>query len=105
MPAVARGDGTDSVFSLTGSGFQCLSPIGTSTNECSGDVFCNAIGVVRAGDKVAPHPAAGCGPDTSGLTTFSSTVFVNGRGCGRLGDQYTPDNTITSGSPNVFAGG
>lgn len=105
MPAAARGNGVDSVYSLTGSGFRCLSPVTTATNICSENVFSNTIGIVRIGDQVMLHAAAGCGPDESVLTTSSSTVFVNGRGAGRLGDQYTPDNTITSGSPDVFIGG
>jgi uncharacterized Zn-binding protein involved in type VI secretion len=104
MPEAARGNSVDVVASLTGTGFLCLSPLTTSTNECSSDVFVNGTGVVREDDKVAPHPAAGCGPDESVLTTFSSTVYINGKGAGRKGDQYTPDNTITTGSPNVFIG-
>lgn len=105
MPAAARGNLTDIVASLTGSGFNCASPLTTATDQCSSNVIVNGQGAVREGDKVAPHPAAGCGPDESVLTTFSSTVFINGKGAGRLGDQYTSDNTITSGSPNVFIGG
>ena len=105
MPAAARGDSEDTVFSNTGSGSQCRSPITTSTDECSEDVFVNSIGIVREGDQVAAHPAAGCGPDESVLTSFSATVFVNSKGAGRIGDEYTGDNTITSGSSNVFIGG
>jgi len=105
MPAAARGNGTDSVFSKTGTKKRCAAPVTTSTAACSGDVFVNSIGAVRIGDVVALHAAAGCGPDTSRLSSASSTVFINGRGAGRIGDQYTPDNTITSGSPTVFFGG
>lgn len=104
MPPVARGSGTDSVFSKTGSGRNCSRPLNTNTGACSGNVKINNIGVVRQGDAVGSHPAAGCGPDTSGLTTFSSTVYANNLKIGRIGDEYTSDNTITSGSPNVFAG-
>jgi uncharacterized Zn-binding protein involved in type VI secretion len=100
----ARGDGVDSVLSNTGTGPLCLLPLGVATNQCSGDVFANGTGIVRQGDIVQIHPSAGCGVDASPLTTFSGTVFINGRGAGRLGDQYTGDNTITSGSPNVFIG-
>lgn len=105
MPAAARGDGVDSVSSLTGTGRNCANPVTTSTNECSGNVFINGTGAVREGDVVQPHPRAGCTTDDSVLTTFSSTVFINGKGAGRQGDQYTADNTITSGSANVFIGG
>lgn len=104
MPAVARGNGQDSVFSLTGTGKSCGSPIITSTGTGSSTVFVNGIPAVFQGNPVALHPAGGCGPDLSTLSSFSSTVFANGKGIGRIGDQYTADNTITSGSSTVFAG-
>jgi uncharacterized Zn-binding protein involved in type VI secretion len=104
MPPVARGNGADSVFSKTGSGPNCASPLTTATDVCSGDVLVNNIGVVRQGDAVAAHPAAGCGNDGSVLTSFSGTVFANSKAVGRIGDEYTGDNTITSGSTTVFAG-
>jgi uncharacterized Zn-binding protein involved in type VI secretion len=103
MPAVARAKGDDTVFSLTGSGKNCLSPINTITGQATTTVFVNGTECVAEGDIVGSHPAAGCGPDLSTLTTFSATVFANGRRIGRIGDQYTSDNTITSGSQNVFA--
>jgi uncharacterized Zn-binding protein involved in type VI secretion len=102
MPSVARGNGTDSVFSKTGSGKDCASPLTTATDVCSGDVFSNNIGVVREDDQVAPHPAAGCGPDESVLTLGAPAVFANFQEVGRIGDEYTSDNIITSGSSNVF---
>jgi len=105
MPEAARGDQTDVVESLTGSGSNCASPLTTSTNECSPDVFALEIGIVRKDDKVNPHPKAGCGTDTSGLTTFSSNVFVNNLNAGRNGDNYTSDNTIVTGAPTVFING
>lgn len=107
MPAIARGNGTDSVASDTGSGYLCGSPSTTATDACSGDVYANAIGVVRIGDAVAVHTMSGCGPESPGLSTSSPNVFVNGKGCGRLGDNYAGDgaNIITSGSGNVFVNG
>jgi uncharacterized Zn-binding protein involved in type VI secretion len=105
MPGAARGNGADSVLSATGTGDSCAFPMTTATDKCSSNVLANGIGIVRAGDQVAPHPAAGCGPDNSTLTSFSSTVFINGSGAGRVGDQYTSDNIITSGSGNVLIGG
>ena len=102
MRAAARGSGSDQVYSRTGTGRECASPLRTSTGQCSSTVFVNGIGAVRIGDRVAPHALGGCGPDNSGLTTSSSTVFVEGRGMGRIGDEYTSDNTITTGSQNVF---
>lgn len=95
---------TDLVFSLTGTGDNCDSPMMTTTGEHSSNVFVNGLGVVRKDDQVGEHPASGCGLDDSVLTTYSLTVFANGREIGRIGDQYTDDNTITSGSGNVFAG-
>lgn len=104
MPPVARGNGTDSVFSKTGTAKKCPAPVGTATNACSGDVFAEGIGVVRMGDVVKPHPAAGCGNDGSTVTAASGTVFANGKAIARIGDEYTGDNTITSGAGTVFAG-
>jgi len=104
MPAVARSNGTDRVFSLTGTARGCRAPINTVTGSGSSTVFIGGIPVVVQGDLVGSHPAAGCGPDLSALSTFSSKVFVNGKGVGRIGDQYTADNLITSGSSTVFAG-
>jgi uncharacterized Zn-binding protein involved in type VI secretion len=109
MPAVARANGVDTVFSLTGtlSSTRPLAynnPIDTVTGTGSPDVFVNGTPVVRQDDTVGAHLNSTGGTDTSVLTTFSSSVFVNSKGIGRLGDQYTSDNTITSGSPSVFAG-
>lgn len=102
---VARGDSVDSVDSLTGGGGTgCPDAMTTSTDECSPNVFVNGTGVVRIGDAVYAHIAAGCGIDAELLSTSSATVFVNSKGVARKGDQYTADNTITSGSGNVNAG-
>ena len=103
MPAVARANGADRVLSRTGIGRNCANPVQTVTNEGSPNVFVNGIPVVRQGDQVGTHNASGCSPDTSKLSTYSGTVFVNGKGIGRIGDEYTSDNTIISGSTTVFA--
>ena len=100
MPEVARGSGADSV--ATGHGCDAT----TVTDECSGDVFVNGIGVVREGDKTASHlvpSGKDCVSHTVPLTTFSSSVYVNGKRLGRKGDAYS-GHTITSGSADVFAG-
>jgi uncharacterized Zn-binding protein involved in type VI secretion len=102
--AAARGNGVDDVYSKTGTKKNCRRPRMTKTDQCSPDVFINGVGAVREGDRVALHPAQGCGPDLSVLTKGSSTVFVNGKAAGRIGSQYTGDNTITTGSKNVFIG-
>jgi len=105
MPEVARGDQVDTVDSLTGSGGNCAFPLVTATNVCSPNVFANETGIVREDDLIQPHPKPGCVTDTSVVTTFSASVWVNGKRAARKGDQYTSDNIITSGSPTVFFGG
>jgi hypothetical protein len=107
MPAVARGDSTETVSSATGSGIDCADPSTTSTDQCSANVFVNSIGVVRKDDKVTSHAATGCVPESPGLSSYSSTVFANSKNIGRAGDNYNGDgsNIIDTGSPNVFAGG
>lgn len=102
MPAIARANGTDRVFSLTGTGKFCRSPIPTTTGPGSGTVFVNGVNPVLYGDAVGLHPANGCGPDTSTLSRASSTVFANGKRIGRISDEYTSDNVIISGSQTVF---
>ena len=100
MPGVARGNGVDSVD--TGHGCDAT----TVTAGCSGDVFVNGIGAVREGDLTASHLVPGgldCVSHTVPLTTFSSSVYVNGKRVGRLGDAYS-GHTITSASTDVFAG-
>lgn len=105
MAAVARASGSDSVMSPDGAGYKCRSPLKTSTDEGNGNnVFANGILIVVQGCKVASHPLSGCGNDGSTLSTFSSTVFIGGKGVGRIGDQYG-NNIISSGSTNVFVGG
>lgn len=105
MPEAARGDGVDTVNSLTGSGFNCASPLVTATDVCSENVFVNGIGSVRKDDRIKAHPKPGCSTDTSVVTTYSSSVFINNKNAARKGDNYTSDNTISSGSSDVFIGG
>ena len=101
MPAVARKSGTDSVS--TGHGCDTT----TVTKDGSSDVFVNGIGAVRAEDFCEVHLVLQgdvCVPHTVKLSSYSGTVFVNGKGIGRKDDEYS-GLTITSGSGNVFAGG
>jgi uncharacterized Zn-binding protein involved in type VI secretion len=103
MPAVARQG--DSVLSRDGTGRNCAQPMQTSVGEVNSNrVFANGILIVVQGNKVAPHPRGGCGPDESTLSTFSSKVRIGGKGIGRIGDSYGGINTITKGSSNVFSG-
>ena len=105
MPGVARGSAVDSVAVPHGSGFNCLSPMTSSTNELSHNVFINGTGVVRKGDKMTKHPAPGCVPHEPALSTHSPNVFANGKEIGDLGDQYGCGGVISSASTNVFANG
>ena len=101
MPAVSRKSGTDSIST----GHDCDAT--TVTDQGSSDVIVNSIGAVRAGDLCQVHlikVGNSCVPHTVPLTSFSGSVFVNGKGVGRLGDEYS-GHTVTSGSGNVFAGG
>ena len=103
MPAVARQG--DSVLSIDGTGYKCRQPMQTSVGEVNDkQVFANGILIVVQGNKVAPHPKSGCGPDESVLTSFSAKVRIGGKGIGRIGDSYAGINTITKGSSKVFIG-
>lgn len=108
MPGVARAEGIDKVFSLTGTGKNCGSPMTNPpmTGPATCAVYVDGYPVVRKDDVVSEHHSAGCGIDVSVLTTYSGTVFVGpgGKNIGRIGDQYTPDNTIITGSSTVFCG-
>ncbi len=104
MPAIARASSTDRVFSFTGTGKNCGRPVQVATGSASCEVYANGSSVVRMGDAVGSHAAGGCGPDMSTLSTGSSSVFIGGNAVGRIGDEYSSDNIIISGSPNVFVG-
>jgi uncharacterized Zn-binding protein involved in type VI secretion len=103
MPAVS-GQG-DRVMSKDGSGKKCKSPMRTSVGQVnSKNVYVNGKLIVVAGNTISPHPKRGCTPDTSTLSSYSSSVRIGGLGIGRIGDEYGP-NIITQGSRDVFAGG
>lgn len=106
MSAIARKSSTDTVASPDGSGHCCKDPSTQSTDQGSDNVFVNGIGVVREGDAMITHLYNGpcCNPHAPVLSTFSGTVWCNGRRVGRVGDAYD-GHIISSGSPNVFAGG
>ena len=72
------------------------------------NVRVNGIGVSRQGDNNTPHLLP-CGPICCGharpIAMGSSTVRVNGAGCGRIGDSISGCTAVATGSHNVFAGG
>lgn len=104
MAAISRQG--DSVLSKYGANYKCSQPMQTTVGECNDrQVYANGILVVCIGNKISPHPDPDCTPvDESVLTKASTTVFINGKGVGRIGDEYTANNTITQGSATVFAG-
>ena len=73
----------------------------------SSDVKVNGIGISREDDVNTAHilPGTPCTTPAKPITTGSTTVFVNGKGCGRVGDGITVCTSVAQGSPNVFAGG
>jgi uncharacterized Zn-binding protein involved in type VI secretion len=78
----------------------------------TGGVFANGIGISRQGDLSTVHNGPPhkdthphCTPHQAPIARGSSTVFVNGRGCGRVGDKLSGCTAVAQGSPNVFAGG
>ena len=75
--------------------------------EGSPDVFVNGIPWSRQGDNNDPHllPGAPCPSHAAPIASGSSTVFVNGKGAGRIGDAISGCTSVAEGSPNVFAGG
>jgi uncharacterized Zn-binding protein involved in type VI secretion len=96
MPAVTRIGDADVVH--------CS---GMTRAEGSGDVFCNGIPVSRQGDNNTTHllPGVPCPAHAAPIAVGSTSVFVNGRGCGRIGDAISGCTSVAAGSSNVFAGG
>tara|TARA_E500000318_G_scaffold77968_3_gene72840 strand:+ start:252 stop:542 length:291 start_codon:yes stop_codon:yes gene_type:complete len=96
MPAVTRiGDADASHCS------------GMSRAAGSPNVFANNIPISRRGDNNTGHkkPGAPCPGHSAPITSGSSTVKINGLGCGRVGDGISGCTSVAAGSPNVFAGG
>lgn len=72
----------------------------------SGDVFVNGIAVHREGDSWSPHGSPSPSPPHSGvLSDGSSSVYVNDKMVGRIGDPVSCGSAVAQGSPDVFAGG
>ena len=76
------------------------------SSGASPDVFVNGIAVHREGDSWAPHGSPSPSPPHgSTLAAGSSTVFINGKQCGRIGDPVACGSAVAQGSDNVFIGG
>ena len=75
----------------------------------SSNVFVNGLPVSRQGDNNTPHllppNKPPCPGHSAGIATGSTTVRINGLGCGRVGDSIAGCTAVASGSSNVFAGG
>lgn len=73
----------------------------------SPNVFVNGIAWSRQGDVNTVHllPGDPCPPHSAPIASGSSTVFVNGKGAGRVGDGLSGCTSVAAGSSNVFAGG
>ena len=73
----------------------------------SDNVFVNGIGVSRQGDNNTVHvlPGLPCPSHSRPIAVGSTTVFVNNKGCGRIGDAISSCTSVAQGSDNVFAGG
>lgn len=80
---------------------------GMTRAEGSPNVFVNSIPWSRQGDNNTVHllPGAPCPAHAAPITTGSTSVFVNTRGAGRIGDAITSCTSVAAGSSNVFAGG
>lgn len=100
MPKATR------LFDL-GSGHDCHFPP-TPAIAASPNVFTNSIPAVRQGDAYAPHPCPVCAPlvpHPRSLAQGSSTVFINGKPAGRVGDDISCGGSAMIGSGDVFIGG
>jgi len=97
MPAVCRGDSVDCDV------VHCSKP---QRDQRSDNVKVNGIGISRQGDNNTPHllPAPICPTHVAPIAIGSTTVFINSKGCGRIGDAISACTSVASGSENVFAG-
>ena len=82
---------------------------GMTRAEGSPTVFVNGIAWSREGDNntthLLPPNVPPCPSHAAGIASGSSTVKVNTKGAGRIGDSITGCTSVAAGSSNVFAGG
>ena len=95
--AVCRGASVDADVT------HCSTP---RRDALSPNVIVNGTGISRQGDNNTEHllPPAVCPSHAAPITTGSTTVFINGKGCGRITDAVTACTSVASGSSNVFSG-
>ena len=80
---------------------------GMTRAQGSPNVFVNNIPWSRQGDNNTGHllPPAPCPAHAAPIAVGSTTVFVNNKGAGRIGDAISGCTSVAAGSPDVFAGG
>ena len=82
---------------------------GMTRAQGSSDVFVNGIAWSRQGDvnttHLLPPNIPPCPSHAAGIASGSSTVKVNTKGAGRVGDGISGCTSVAAGSSNVFAGG
>ena len=73
----------------------------------SENVLVNSIPWSRQGDNNTPHllPGDPCPVHSAPIAVGSKTVFINGRGAGRVGDSIAGCTNVAKGSENVICGG
>ena len=81
---------------------------GMTRAQGSPDVFVNGIAWSRQGDvnttHLLPPNIPPCPSHAAGIASGSSTVKVNTKGAGRIGDGISGCTSVAAGSSNVFAG-
>jgi len=96
MPAVHR-------LGEVCSGHSCYPP--RPNVQASPNVFAEGIAVHRQTDAWSSHGCPGKKPHSSVLALGSSTVYVNGLQCARIGDPVACGSNAAMGAMTVFAGG
>ena len=73
-------------------------------NGLSSTVFANGLAIVLVGTHFPVHT---CGNQHHDATQSqgSSTVFIEGKAVGRVGDQQDCGDVLAQGSSNIFCGG
>lgn len=84
------------------SGHGCFPP--RVNDIASADVFVEGRGIHRQTDHWTSHCCPNQGCHDSILAVGSSSVFINGLGCGRIGDIIECGSIVATGSSTVFAG-
>lgn len=90
-----------SVLGDAQSGHGCFPP--SKCISASGNVITGGKGAMRVGDQFVPHC---CGKKCHSpvLASGSSTVIINGRQAGRLGDPTACGAVVMTGVGNVLIG-